>query len=163
MTHPAALSLPLFPDAVAGQSLPWIPIRAGLSFKPLRFFPDLVGYVQLLRVEPGTLIERHRHAGEVHAYHLSGYRKLLGTGEVIGPGDYVYEPAGNVDSWTVVGDEPLIAFIVIWGAIEYLDEQGAVIKTASPATALENYRRYCQLTGTAMDAPLVQAAVAHGG
>jgi len=136
-----------FPDAVDSQALPWIPIRPGLSFKPLRFLPDLKGYVQLLRVEPGTLIERHRHTGEVHAYHLAGQRKLLDTGEVVGPGTYVYEPSGNVDSWTVVGDEPLIAYIVIWGEIEYLDEHDRVTRRASAETALENYRRHCESTG----------------
>jgi hypothetical protein len=145
------LELPAFPDVMPSRLYSWVPIRPGLSFKPLRFLPDLSGYVLLLRVEPGTVIPRHRHTGEVHAYHLTGRRKLLDTGEIVGPGDYVYEPSGNVDSWTVVGDEPLVAFIVIWGAVEYLDEQGDVVKSASAATALETYRRHCETTGG--DAP----------
>jgi hypothetical protein len=50
----------------------------------------------------------------------------------------------------VVGDEPLVAFIVIWGAIEYLDKQGNVVKRASPASALETYRAHCEATGADM-------------
>jgi 2,4'-dihydroxyacetophenone dioxygenase len=137
----------LFPDAIAASALPWGPTRAGLAIKPLRFFPDMSGYVLLLRVEPGTVIPRHRHTGAVHAYHLSGQRKLLETGEVIQPGGYVYEPPGNVDSWSVVGDEPLVAFIVLWGAVDYLDEQGNVTRSADAATAFETYRGHLEAIG----------------
>jgi 2,4'-dihydroxyacetophenone dioxygenase len=57
----------------------------------------------LLRLEPGAEIATHRHTGEVHAFNLEGSRQLS-SGEIIGPGDYVYEPLGNMDSWKVVGD-----------------------------------------------------------
>jgi 2,4'-dihydroxyacetophenone dioxygenase len=157
------IDLATLPDAVSSQSLPWAPIRPGLSFKPVRFFPDLAGYALLLRVEPGTVIARHRHSGEVHAYHLSGQRKLLDTGELVGPGDYVYEPPGNVDSWMAVGDEPLVAFIVLWGAIEYLDEAGQVTQASSAATALDSYRRHCEASGVDVDALFAREPLRHAG
>jgi 2,4'-dihydroxyacetophenone dioxygenase len=47
-------------------------------------------------------------APEVHALNLAGTRKLLDTGEVVGPGGYVYEPAGNVDSWMAIGDRRFV-------------------------------------------------------
>src|SRR6185436_6257336 len=84
-------------------SMPWIPLCPGQSFKPLRFFPNDRGRVLLLRVEPGTVVALHRHLGEVHGFHLAGARKLDSI-EIVGPGVYVYEPAGNVDSWEAVGD-----------------------------------------------------------
>ena len=41
--------------------LDWIPLSPGISFKPIVFLPDDSGYQLLLRVEPGTVVPRHRH------------------------------------------------------------------------------------------------------
>jgi 2,4'-dihydroxyacetophenone dioxygenase len=130
----------------ASNHLPWVPFGPGKSFKPLAFFREDRGWVLLLRLEPGAVIERHRHTGEVHAFHVQGQRKL-GTGEVIGPGDYVYEASGNVDTWAAVGDEPLIVHIAVYGAIEYLDENDRVLARFSASTQYEVYRRYCEAEG----------------
>ncbi len=92
------------PIALDSGSMPWIPLGPGESFKPLRFFPN--GRALLLRLEPGTLVPRHRHEGEVHAFNVSGSRKLIESGEIAGPGAYVYEPAGNVDSWMAPATSP---------------------------------------------------------
>jgi hypothetical protein len=131
------------------ESLPWIPLGPGESFKPLRVFREGDGRVLFLRLDPGTLVPKHRHLGEVHALNLSGRRKLLETGEVIGPGGYVYEPAGNVDSWMVVGDEPVVIHIVAHGAMEYLDQGGFVKQRDTSASLLEAYMRYCAQHGIA--------------
>lgn len=126
------------------DDLPWQQIKPGFHRKLLRGGGDGDVRVQLLRLEPGTVIPRHRHAGEVHALNLTGSRKLLDTGEVIGPGGYVYEPPGNIDSWMAVGDTPVIVFTTAQGAIEYLDDRDQVIgrTTTSGAT-----REYQALTG----------------
>ncbi|MFT3700015.1 MAG: cupin domain-containing protein [Kofleriaceae bacterium] len=92
----------------------------------------------LLRVQPGTVIGKHHHHGEVHVWGISGTREILEDGRIVGPGDYVYEPAGNTDSWRVVGDEPAIVFLTARGALEYLDDAGNVKKrstTGSVTTA----------------------------
>jgi 2,4'-dihydroxyacetophenone dioxygenase len=99
--------------------LPWIPSGTpGKSAKPLRFLRNGSGFVELLRMEPGTLMPLHRHSGEIHAYNLSGSRQLC-TGEVIGPGDYVYEPPGNIDWWKVIGDETMLALVVVMGDVAW--------------------------------------------
>src|SRR6476660_5706220 len=99
MTSTALASLPS-PSAIADtEAMPWVRIAPGFSFKPIRATSDDDVWVELLKLEPGTIIPRHRHTGEVHAYTLSGQRELLETGDVVGPGSYVYEPPGNVDSW----------------------------------------------------------------
>jgi len=115
-------------NTVDTTKLEWIPLREGLSFKPLYFFPDDSAVEYLLRVEPGTVIERHRHTGEIHAFNLSGKRLLIETNQIVGPGTYVYEPTGNVDSWKVVGDEPCVIHIEFNGRIEYLGDDGTVLK-----------------------------------
>ena len=134
---------------VGADDTPWVTLSAGKAFKPLRFLSDDRGFVELLRLQPGEEIALHRHTGEVHAFNLQGSRELC-TGEVIGPGGYVYEPAGNVDSWKVVGDTPLIVFLVVMGAVEYLDAHGAVSSRYTASRLLEIYRGHCAANGLEM-------------
>jgi hypothetical protein len=74
---------------------------------------------------------------------LSGERKLLETGQVVGAGGYVYEPRGNVDSWMAVGGEPVIVHITSYGAMEYLGENGRVLRRDTASSLREAYLRYC--------------------
>lgn len=124
------------------DSLPWQPIAPGFSLKALRAPSDGEARVLLLRLEPGTVIPRHRHSGEVHAFNLAGSRELLDTGERVGPGGFVYEPPGNVDSWRAVGDEPLVVLVVVRGAVEYLDDEGRVLSRSTTGSTGESYRRF---------------------
>jgi 2,4'-dihydroxyacetophenone dioxygenase len=127
------------------DALPWQPITPGFSLKVLHGGDtDDDPRTLLLRLEPGTTIARHRHGGDIHAVNLSGQRKLLDTGEVIGPQQYVYEPSGNVDSWTAIGDEPVIVFLVARGAIEYLDDDDQVTSRSTTPSVTSAYRRFCE-------------------
>jgi quercetin dioxygenase-like cupin family protein len=121
----------------------WVPAGPGLSFKPLRFLPANGGWVQLLRLEPGTLIPRHRHTGEVHALNLSGYRRLIESDTVIGPGTYVHESRGDVDSWQAVGDEPCLIYVEVYGAVEYLDSEGDVLVQVDGDLQRRLYEDWC--------------------
>jgi quercetin dioxygenase-like cupin family protein len=125
------------------ESLPWQPVRPGFSVKLLRGGDDDDTRVQLLRLEPGTVIPRHRHTGEVHAWNLAGSRTLLETGELVGPGGYVYEPPGNIDSWMAVGDEPLIVFVTVRGAIEYVGDD-AIPGRSTTRTVTESWTRFLE-------------------
>lgn len=127
---------------LAQDAVPWVPLSEGKSFKPLRFLSGNRGFVELLRLEPGEEIPLHRHTGEVHAFNLEGSRQLC-TGEVIGPGGYVYEPAGNIDAWKVVGNVPLIVMIIAAGAVEYLGPDNAVTARFTADTLMNCYREYC--------------------
>ncbi|GAO02663.1 cupin domain-containing protein [Anaeromyxobacter sp. PSR-1] len=120
--------------------LPWAEVSPGFSLKLLRGEADGDTRALLLRLEPGTLVPRHRHEGEVHALNLAGHRKLLDTGEVVGPGGYVYEPAGNEDSWMAVGDEPVVVFVTVRGAMETLGADGGVAERSTTAGIAEYYR-----------------------
>jgi 2,4'-dihydroxyacetophenone dioxygenase len=136
------------PARVSGTAhLPWIPSTTpGKSSKPLRFFSDDRGFVELLRMEPGVVMPLHHHTGEIHAYNLSGSRQLC-TGEIVRPGDYAYEPPGNIDSWRIVGDEPMIALVVVMGAVEFLGAGGEVQFRASAQSQLREYHDYCERHG----------------
>jgi 2,4'-dihydroxyacetophenone dioxygenase len=128
-------------------SLPWIPLGPGESFKPLRFLPHDRGRVLLLRLDPGVVVPRHRHAGEVHGFNLAGSRQLLESGEIVGPGGYVYEPPGNVDSWMAVGDEPVIVHITAFGPMEYLGPNDEVLRRDTPGSLYAIYAQFCEANG----------------
>jgi 2,4'-dihydroxyacetophenone dioxygenase len=127
---------------VHAETLPWQPLKPGFSMKLLYADSETDVRIQLLRLEPGTVIERHRHGGSVHAYNLSGQRMLLDTRELVGPGGYVHEPPGNVDSWMAVGDEPVIVFVTVQGAISYIDDRGEVRSTNTTREIADRYQRF---------------------
>lgn len=138
------------------SQIPWVPLRTGVSMRPLHFERD--GYALHLKVEPGTTITRHRHSGAVHAINLSGQRELLDTGEIVGPGDYVYEPPGNVDSWRCHGNEPCIVHISLKGRIDYFDDAGNIRSHSDRDTALARYLEHCAANGLAPDPRIVGTA-----
>lgn len=124
----------------------WIEEGPGKWSLPLQFLPDQAGWVELMRLDPGVKVGLHRHTGVVHAYNLQGERRLC-TGELIGSNQYVYEPAGNVDWWQATGPEPLIVFVVVMGAVEYLAPDGTVLKRITTQDRLEDYVRHCKAKG----------------
>ena len=124
------------------DALPWQPISHGFAIKVVKGGLDDDTRALVLRLEPGTVIARHRHTGEVHAFNLSGSRTILETGEVIGPGGYVHEPPGNIDSWMAIGDEPVIVFVTARGAIEYLDNDGNVTSRSTTGSVSAAYRAF---------------------
>ena len=134
---------------VATSDLPWIPADTpGKWSKPLRFLGDR-GFVELLRMSPGTVMPLHRHTGEVHVHQLTGQRQLC-TGEILGPGDYVHEPAGHVDWWKIVGDEDCIAFVVVMGEVEFIGPGGEVRGRANVETQRAEYIKWCAEHGMAV-------------
>ena len=126
---------------------PWIPSSTPGKFsRPLIFLANDRGFVELLRMEPGTAMPVHRHTGEVHVFNVRGSRQLC-TGERVEAGDYVYERAGLCDGWMVLGDEPLLALVVVMGEVQFLDADGKVCARASAATQRADYVRHCVQCG----------------
>jgi 2,4'-dihydroxyacetophenone dioxygenase len=128
------------------DTLPWMPLEPGVSARILRL--DGNDRTLQLKVEPGTTIAAHAHGGEVHAYNLSG-RRRLGNGEIAGPGAYVYEPAGNMDSWSCEGDEPVVVQITMTGSLTYLDEGGAPASRTDTDKLRDLYNAWCAGEGHA--------------
>jgi 2,4'-dihydroxyacetophenone dioxygenase len=133
-------------NITATSNLPWIPASTpGKWAKPLRFLGDR-GFVELLRMTPGTVMPLHRHTGDVHVYTLTGQRQLC-TGEIVGPGDYAFEPAGHIDWWKVVGDEDMLALAVVMGDVEFLGPGGEVRARANVETQRAEFERHCRANG----------------
>lgn len=153
---PGPVSTPALVDPVHTEDMTWIPTGPGKSFRPLRFEHD--GWSELMRLEPGSVVARHRHTGEVHAYNLSGTRQMLDTAELIGEGDYVYEPPGTIDAWQAVGDEPCVVHIKVVGAVEYLDSDGNVIDQANSASQRATYLAWCHRHGVQLNTRVLPTA-----
>ncbi|MEZ5513774.1 MAG: cupin domain-containing protein [Steroidobacteraceae bacterium] len=126
---------------VHAADLPWMPLGEGVWARPLRF--DGNERSLQLKVAPGVTIDRHRHAGEVHALNLSGSRRLE-TGEIVRPGGYVYEPPGNEDSWRCVGEEPCIVYIVMSGRLTYVGENGEAFDYMDTPKLRALYLEWCR-------------------
>ena len=142
------------------MDMPWIPTGPGKSFRPLRFGPN--GWLELMRVEPGGVVALHRHTGPVHAFNLAGTRRILGSGELVGQGDQVYEPGGMIDGWEAIGGEPCVIHFNIVGAVEYIGSDGEVTAIADYASQLAVYLAWCRQHGVA-PAPQVTEGLLRSG
>jgi 2,4'-dihydroxyacetophenone dioxygenase len=80
----------------------------------------------------------------VHAFNLSGTQQILGTGELVGPGDYVYEPNGNIDSWQAVGRHTLRRAHQSRRRRGLLDADGHVTERSDSASQHATYLAWCQ-------------------
>ncbi|WP_457420595.1 cupin domain-containing protein [Roseateles sp. P5_E7] len=123
----------------------WMPEGEGKWSLPLQFLPD-GGWVELMRLAPGTKLTLHRHHGEVHGLNLQGSRRL-DDGRIINAGDYVFEPDGNVDSWEAVGDEVLVLHVVVRGDVDYVGRDGAVQRRITTADRIADYLAFCAERG----------------
>ena len=126
----------------------WMPEGDGKWSLPLQFLPleDGGGWVELMRLAPGTQLTLHRHHGEVHGLNLQGQRRL-DNGRIVGAGDYVYEPTGNVDSWEAVGDEVLVLHVVVRGDVDYVAADGSVQRHITTADVKAGYQAFCAERG----------------
>jgi 2,4'-dihydroxyacetophenone dioxygenase len=124
----------------------WIPEGGGKWSLPIAFLPDGAGWVELMRLAPGVRLGLHRHTGEVHALNLQGERRL-NDGRVVRAGDYIHEPAGNVDWWEATGEEELLVHVVVKGEVEYLGPHRSVLQRITTADRIEDYRRHCAAVG----------------
>jgi 2,4'-dihydroxyacetophenone dioxygenase len=119
----------------------WIPTGPGKSFRPIRFWNG--GWSELMRLEPGSIVGRHRHTGTVYAFNLQGHREIDGSSEIIGPHTFVHEPEGNIDAWRAIGNDPCIVHLHILGTVEYLDSDDTVTGYADTSTQHGVYLDWC--------------------
>lgn len=124
----------------------WMPEGEGKWSLPIQFLPEGSGWVELMRLAPGVRLGLHRHTGEVHALTLAGERRL-NDGRVVRAGDYIHEPAGNVDWWEATGDEELLVHVVVKGSVEYLGPHHSVLQRITTADRIADYRRHCAEVG----------------
>ena len=126
---------------IYSEDQPWMPLSDGISTRPLRFSGE--ERTQLLKVEPGVSVGLHSHGGFVHAFTLSGARRLA-NGQISGPGSYVFEPSGNRDCWECASDEPVVIFIHMSGALINFDDQGQPADRTTTEGLRLRYLEWCK-------------------
>ncbi len=67
-----------------------------------------------------------------------------GRGFFAGPGAYVYEAAGNVDTWTCVGEEPCVVQISMTGRLAYVGDSGETRDYTDTPKLKAQYLAWCR-------------------
>lgn len=132
-------------QALDSDKIPWIPQTDRSWFKPLRFDLTNGGWINLLKIKPGGVVNRHRHTGgKVMAYTLQGEWRYLEKDWVAKPGTFVFEPPGDIHTLTVDGDEDMITLFILEGSIQYLDDNDQVIQQDDVFSKMKRYLEYCE-------------------
>lgn len=135
-------------QAIDFDDIPWIPQTDRVMFKPFRFDLARGSWINLLKVQPGGVVNRHRHSGgQVLAFTISGTWRYLERDWVAKPGTFVYEPPGDIHTLVVDGEEEMITLFMLEGTVQYLDDDDNIIYQDDVFTKLKRYEEYCKSHG----------------
>lgn len=129
-----------------GEDLPWIPFTphsATVKVKLLKVDPVTGQAITMLKVPGGEGLGVHDHHGTVIVYTLQGAWRYLEHEWTARAGDLVYETAGSRHTFVAEPGEEVVAFVMIEGALEFIDPEGRSLGLESWKTFLERYYRFC--------------------
>ncbi|MFO0693748.1 MAG: 2,4'-dihydroxyacetophenone dioxygenase family protein [Polyangiales bacterium] len=140
---------------LAVEQLPWAEVLPGIEIRMLRVDPDGKRYAMMMRAQPGAMLPRHRHLGDVHAITHAGRWRYDDYDWIAEPGTYVHEPAGSVHTFHVPDDESDAAVITFFveGPQEILDDDGSVASLESGATIEGYYRAFLEAQAELLATP----------
>lgn len=97
---------------------PWVDIGDGSLLKLVQIKRSEGLWVIKNRFAPGTVVQRHKHTGQVFAFTLSGAWKYAEYPEINTAGSFLFEPAGSIHTLVVpeTNTEPTDVWFAIWGA-----------------------------------------------
>ena len=123
---------------------PWIPFQPGIFIRHLAFDVRASSATNVLWVQQGGMLGRHRHRGPVFGYVLEGSWRYLEHAWIARPGDYISEAPGSVH--TLVSEDPNGKKTVFWlnGPVEFLDEHDQVLETFDVFWFIDHYVSYCR-------------------
>jgi len=85
-------------EANVPNSAVWVPIRPGVSLRPMMFDITNGGWSNLLRIGAGERLACHYHTQPVHGFTLKGSWRYLEHNWVASEGTYIFEPPGEMHS-----------------------------------------------------------------
>lgn len=137
------------PDkAIDIDSIPWVPQGERVWFKPLRFDLQRGSWVNILKVQKGGVLNRHRHSGgQVMAYTIQGSWRYLERPWVAKAGTFVYEPPGDIHTLVVDDGEEMMTLFILDGTIQYIDDNDNVISQDDVFSKYKRYLDYCEQAG----------------
>jgi anti-sigma factor ChrR (cupin superfamily) len=113
----------------AASKAPWIDCGPGIQIKVLAVDLEHHSVQYLARTHAGHNPGLHRHNADASIFFLEGGVKNLTTGCEFGPGDFCFQPTGDVHE-ELVGPDGAVAYVSQRGdedlLIEFIDENGAV-------------------------------------
>jgi hypothetical protein len=123
------------------DELPWAELAPGIEMKVLRTGAGTDRYTLMNRFAPGTVLPKHYHHGEVHAWTIEGTWGYLEYDWTAGAGDYIYEPSGSIHTLAVPEDSPGPATIqfVIEKGLDFLDDDGNAFHVENAETITQLY------------------------
>ena len=131
----------------------WIPQGPGVHFSPILLNVTQGYYVNLLKVRRAGVLSRHRHTGPVHAFTLRGSWRYLEHSWTARPGDYVFEPPGEVHTLVVPDQDcAMITLFHVTGGYTYLGEDGGITGYEDVFTKLAAARSHFRANGIAEEA-----------
>lgn len=143
---------PLSPGEIVVQAEPkdervWVPQADNVWFRPLILNTVQGQWCNLLRVRRSGVLSRHIHPAPVHGYVIRGSWRYLEHDWVARAGDYVFEPPGETHTLVVDGEEEMITFFNISGAMLYVDDTGNITGRDDVFTKIDMCRAHYETIG----------------
>jgi quercetin dioxygenase-like cupin family protein len=132
------------------EDLPWVPFTPyseDFKVKLLKVDPATGQIIALLSAPAGTSLGVHNHFGTVLVYTVRGAWRYAEHNWVSRTGDFVYETAGSQHTFFTEPGDDLLAFVVVEGALQFLDPEGKTIGIENWKTFLDRYYKYCEKKG----------------
>ena len=123
------------------DELPWAELAPGIEMKVLRTGAGTDRYTLMNRFAPGTVLPKHYHHGEVHAWTIEGTWGYLEYDWSASAGDYIYEPSGSIHTLAVPEDSgvPAVIQFVIEKGLDFLDDEGNAFHVENAETITQLY------------------------
>ncbi|MEU1577603.1 2,4'-dihydroxyacetophenone dioxygenase family protein [Streptomyces collinus] len=130
---------------ISEDSSPWVPFVPNVFIKHLTFDVRDSSAANVLWVQEGGTLGRHRHRGPVSGYVIEGSWRYLEYDWVAKPGDFVRESPGR--SHTLYSEQGMKTMFWLNGPLEFLDEEDRVMETVDVFWFIDHYESYCRENG----------------
>jgi len=131
------------------DEIPWVDTGTGVEIKLVQADVELGLWIVRNRFAPGSVVQKHKHTGQVFGYTLSGAWKYAEYPYVNRAGSFLFEPAGSEHTLTVLDDNTELTdvWFQIYGANLNLDADGNVESITDAGGIYEAYMALCEAQG----------------
>jgi 2,4'-dihydroxyacetophenone dioxygenase len=131
------------------EDIPWVDTGSGVEIKLVQADIELGLWIVRNRFEPGTVVQKHKHTGQVFGYTLTGAWKYVEYPYINRAGSFLFEPAGSEHTLSVLEDntEKTDVWFQIYGANLNLDEDGNVESITDAGGIYAAYMALCEMQG----------------
>ena len=130
---------------ISDESTPWVPFAPNVFIKHLTFDVRSSSAANVLWVQAGGTLGRHRHRGPVSGYVLEGSWRYLEYDWVGQAGDFVRESPGRTH--TLYSEKGMKTFFWLNGPLEFLDDEDRVLDVVDVFWFINHYESHCETNG----------------